>query len=342
MNPLPHKLHAEQGPVWIYNPLPEALHHYEEALFDVLSAAGIQARSAEAPSVEVLGASKWGRAKAALAELGAHAQDGRQSGHLIVCWPTYGLLEPALWLPTWRGSTVSIVVHDPSPLRRQLGMGRFAAALGGRAARASHLRVVAHSEVAAQRLRTIGWGDPALLPHPLFRARARALPASGEPGTVLVCGQFKPARNLALLTELGPLLRGRGYRTVIAGRGWPTVAGWEVIDGFLSEAELDLRIGQAATVLIPYNRFYQSGIAVRAVELGVPVVGPDHPFLAGLFGLTWPGLVGGDEAADWVDAVAEVAGESDRMVVAAADSRDRCEQAWAGYLGNVVLPARGR
>src|SRR5882757_1667316 len=118
MNALPRKLQAQQGPVWIYNPLPEALHHYEESLF------------------EVLAASKWGRARAALAELGAHAQSGREHGHLIVCWPTYGLLEPALWLPTWRGSTVSIVVHYPSPLRPQLGMGRIAAALGGRAARA--------------------------------------------------------------------------------------------------------------------------------------------------------------------------------------------------------------
>ena len=73
MNPLPHKLQAEQGPVWIYNPLPEALHHYEEALFDVLSAAGIKARSAEAPSVEVLGASKWGRAKAAMGWARSHS-----------------------------------------------------------------------------------------------------------------------------------------------------------------------------------------------------------------------------------------------------------------------------
>jgi len=74
MNALPRKLQAQQGPVWIYNRCPRRCHHYEESLFDVLAAAGITARSADAPSVEVLGASKWGRARAALAELGAHAQ----------------------------------------------------------------------------------------------------------------------------------------------------------------------------------------------------------------------------------------------------------------------------
>jgi len=136
----------------LYNPLPEALKHYEGALLDVLSAAGVPARSAGAPSIEVHGASKWQRARAAAAELAAHRRAGR-GGHLIVLWPTYGLLEPALWLPSWRAGRVSIVIHDPSPLRRQLGMGPVAASLGGRAARASHLRVVAHSETAADTLR---------------------------------------------------------------------------------------------------------------------------------------------------------------------------------------------
>ena len=340
MNPRPSETEPSPGTVWLYNPLPEALHHYEESLLDVLNAAGVSARSLRAPSIEVRGASRWHRARAALAELAAHAQGGREPGHLVVCWPTYGLLEPALWLPFWRGSRVSIVVHDPSPLRRQLGMGRFAAAVGGRAARSPHLRVVAHSEVAAERLRGMGWAEPAPLPHPVFRTRARSAPRSAEAGTVLVCGQFKPARNMSLLTELGPMLRRRGYRTVIAGRGWPSVPGWEVIDGFLSEVELDERIGSSAAVLIPYNRFYQSGIAVRAMELGIPVVGPDHPFLAELFGLAWPGLVGTDNVVNWADAVATVAGESERMAGAAADFRERCERAWAGYLGRAALPQR--
>jgi glycosyltransferase involved in cell wall biosynthesis len=325
------------GPVWLYNPLPEALKHYEGALLDVLSAAGVPARSAGAPSIEVHGASKWQRARAAAAELAAHRRAGR-GGHLIVLWPTYGLLEPALWLPSWRAGRVSIVIHDPSPLRRQLGMGPVAASLGGRAARASHLRVVAHSETAADTLRANGWASPELLPHPLLRARPRAQPVPADRGTVLVCGQYKPARNVELLVALGPQLRRAGYRAVIAGRGWPAVPGWEVIDRFLTETELDERMGRSAAVLIPYSHFYQSGIAVRAVELGVPVVGPEHPFLAELLGPGWPGLVAGEDAADWVAGVNAVAGQADRLAHAAAAGRDRCERAWADYLRPAGVP----
>jgi hypothetical protein len=327
------------GPVWLYNPLPGALRHYEEALLDVLAAAGVPARSAGAPSIEVDGASKLQRARAAVTELAAHRRAGR-GGHLMVLWPTYGLLEPALWLPAWRAAAVSIVIHDPSPLRRQLGMGPIASALGGRAAGASHLRIVAHSETAADTLRANGWASPALLPHPLLRARRPERPATAEPGTVLVCGQYKPARNMALLVALGPRLRDRGYRTVIAGRGWPAVPGWEVVDRFLTEGELDDRMGQSAAVLIPYSHFYQSGIAVRAVELGVPVVGPEHPFLADLLGSGWPGLVAGDDPADWVAGADAVAGQADRLAHAAAAGRDRCERAWADYLLPAGVPVR--
>jgi len=344
-NPVPRNAEPEPRKVWLYNPLPEALRHYEAALVDVLSAAGVTARLVDGPSIEGLGTSKWRRAHTALVELAAHAQRGREPGHLVVCWPTYGLLEPMMWVPFWRGSTVSIIVHDPTPLRRQLGMGQLAAALGGRAlggraARAPHVRVVIHSELAAQHLRRLGWADLAVVPHPVFRARARSVSRAADAGAVLVCGQFKPARNLRLLSELGPVLRRRGYRTVIAGRGWPTVAGWEVVEGFLSEAELDERVGSAAAVLLPYNHFYQSGIAVRAMELGVPVVGPDHPFLAELYGLGWPGLVDSGLVADWADAVAAVAAESQLLASAAAQGRARCLSAWAAYLGRIAMPTR--
>jgi glycosyltransferase involved in cell wall biosynthesis len=328
------------GPVWLYNPLPRMLRHYEVELRDVLASAGFAVLGAEAPSVEGLG-SPASRVRGALSELAAHARRGRRDGHLVVCWPTWGLLEPLLWLPVWRGSTVSIVVHDPSPLRRQIGMGSVAAALGRRAAGAPHLRVVAHSRAAAERLVEIGWDEPVLLPHPLLPARPRASEGLGrERGTVLVCGQYKPARDTALLARLGPWLRGRGHRAVIAGRGWPQVEGWEVIDKFLAEDELDAWIGRSSAVLIPYQRFYQSGIAVRATELGVPVVGPRHPFLAELCGPGWPGLVDGADPADWAAAVARVAGRSAGVLEAAAASRARCERAWAGYLGRVPAARR--
>ena len=71
---------------------------------------------------------------------------------------------------------------------------------------------------------------------------------------------------------------------MIRGRGWPAIDGWDLDDRFLSEEEFSAEIDAAGVVLIPYQRFYQSGVAIRALEGGVPVVGPQHPFLSNLFG----------------------------------------------------------
>ena len=322
-------------PVSIYNPLPNALHHYQAALVDVLTSAGTATCSARAPSVEVHGKSTSQRAQAALADLAAHLRTARRGGHVIVCWPTYGLLEPLLWLASWRRSTVSVIVHDPTPLRPQIGMGRGARAVGGVAGRTRSVDVVVHSQAASRQLEAMGWARPTVLPHPVCRPLPRP-DDSGDARTVLVCGQYKPARDLELLVSLAPLLRRRGFRLLVVGRGWPQIAGWEVDDRFLSESELDQRIGGSAAVLIPYSRFYQSGIAVRALELGVPVVGPRHPFLMDLFGAQWPGLIStGSGAAAWADGLTKVTRSSAELTPLSTAFRDRCEREWAEYLRKV-------
>lgn len=321
-----------QHPVSIYNPLPDALHHYQTALVDVLSAAGMATRSAWAPSVEVHGKSTSQRAQAALADLAAHLRTARRGGHVIVCWPTYGLLEPLLWLAAWRRSTVSVIVHDPTPLRPQIGMGRGARAVGGMAGRTRTVHVVVHSQAASRELEAMGWAPPTVLPHPVCRPLPRP-DGPGDARTVLVCGQYKPARDLELLVSLAPQLRRLGYRLLVVGRGWPQIAGWEVDDRFLSESELDQRIGSSAAVLIPYSRFYQSGIAVRALELGVPVVGPRQPFLMDLFGAQWPGLISsGNGAVAWADGLAKVTRSSAELTPVSTAFRDRCEREWVEYL----------
>jgi glycosyltransferase involved in cell wall biosynthesis len=318
--------------VLIYNPLPVALHHYQTALVDVLTSAGMVSSSAGAPSTEVHGKSAAQRAQAAFADLAAHLSTARRGGHVIVCWPTYGLLEPVLWLPSWRRSTVSVIVHDPTPLRPQIGMGRVARTAGGVAGRTGTVEVVVHSQAALRQLEAMGWGRPTVLPHPVFRP----LPRPDDPSdtrTVLVCGQYKPARDLELLVSLAPQLRARGFRLLVVGRGWPQLPGWEVDDRFLSEIELDQRIAGSAALLIPYSRFYQSGIAVRALELGVPVVGPRQPFLMELFGASWPGLIPpGHGAIAWADGLAKVTSSSARLTPSSAAFRDRCEREWAEYL----------
>jgi glycosyltransferase involved in cell wall biosynthesis len=325
-------------PVSIYNPLPNALHHYQTALVDVLTSAGMATRSAGAASAEVHGKTTSQRAQAALADLAAHLRTARRGGHVIVCWPTYGLLEPLLWLASWRRSTVSVIVHDPTPLRPQIGMGRGARAVGGVAGRTGIVDVVVHSQAASRQLEAMGWARPTVLPHPVFRPRRRP-DDPRDARTVLVCGQYKPARDLELLVSLAPQLRNRGFRLLVVGRGWPQLAGWEVDERFLSENELDQRIEGSAAVLIPYSRFYQSGIAVRALELGVPVVGPRHPFLMDLFGAQWPGLIStGHGAAAWTDGIAKVTRSSAVLTPTSAEFRDRCEREWAEYLRKLGIP----
>jgi hypothetical protein len=154
-----------------------------------------------------------------------------------------------------------------------------------------------------------------------------------------VCGQYKPARDLELLVSLAPELRSRGYRLVVAGRGWPKIAGCEVDDRFLSENDLDQRIAASAAVLIPYSHFYQSGIAVRALELGVPVLGPRHPFLMDLFGTQWPGLISaGHGAVAWADGLTNVTHSSAGLTALSAAYRDRCVREWAEYLRKCAAP----
>jgi len=120
---------------------------------------------------------------------------------------------------------------------------------------------------------------------------------------VVVVGQYKPVRDMKLLESLAQPLHDRDYDPLIAGRGWPDIPGWKVENGFLSESELDDVVAKAGCVLVPYREFYQSGIAVRALEAGRAIVGPDHPFLTSLYGADWPGLVHSDSVSSWVDAI---------------------------------------
>jgi hypothetical protein len=164
--------------------------------------------------------------------------------------------------------------------------------------------IVVHSQPAASALAAQGWSPTRLLPHPILPQQYR--PRNLDSRRVVVVGQYKPARHLQLLEALAEPLNARGYELIIAGRGWPDVPGWQVRNSHLSESELDDVIASAACVLIPYREFYQSGIAVRALEAGRAIVGPEHPFLAGLYGADWPGLARGDALTSWLDAVESV------------------------------------
>ena len=308
----------------IVNPLPTALEHYASEIVAVLTAAGYRTYTVPTPTIEsvrrTLPVMRTFRSL-----LSRFALRGVQD-EAVVLWPTFGLLDPISFAGR-RGHTW-LLFHDSVPLRRQFGMRRWAGRLG-RHALNDQLTIVVHSEPAGQVMAQRGWAV-ATAPHPVLPPTNR----SAKRGTqVRVLGQWKPSRSLDLLEVLAadPTLSGR--REII-GRGWPNVPGWNVDARFLTEAELNRHIADSAAVVVPYEHYFQSGIAVRCLEQGTPVVGRSHPFLAELYGADWPGTVI-DE--DWSSALARAIEQPpEELNRRHAAYWELCVEAWRGLLARVV------
>jgi hypothetical protein len=120
-----------------------------------------------------------------------------------------------------------------------------------------------------------------------------------------VIGQYKPDRDLELLRHVGNDLHEEADLRIV-GRGWPDLRYWNVKDEFLSEAEFCEEIASASVVLIPYRRFFQSGVAVRCVEMGVPFIGPKGSSLDELVGVDSVMVQDIDDRNAWVRAIREV------------------------------------
>lgn len=291
---------SEGGPIRLVNPLPTLLGRYQSTLADLLTASSICSVTAPFPGIEMAGASQARRGSQGVRAVRAVRRELTRSGGAIICiWPTFGLADPLAWRQR-EASPVRIVYHDPVPMRRQYGSGRLAARLGRHGLDASNVEVIVHSSLAAEAVLDRGWPEPLFTRHPLSRPQPRAVPPDG---TVAVVGQYKPVRDLDLMARVGGGLRERGLRPVIVGRDWPEVPGWQVRSEFVSEQELTDAIARSSAVLIPYTRYYQSGIAIRAAEVSVPVVGRDHPFLRDLLDPGWPGLVANGSTESWLEAV---------------------------------------
>ncbi|MDH4168679.1 MAG: hypothetical protein OEW42_03735 [Acidimicrobiia bacterium] len=285
--------------VRLVNPLPTLLGRYCLTLEEMLTAGGTCAVTEAFPSIEMADPSAVGRGLRGVRVLRAIRRELRREGRSIVClWPSFGLADPFAW--GHRNSTrVRVVFHDPVPMRRQFGTGQVAGRIG-RTALGGQVEAIVHSSLAAEALVDRGWPEPLLARHPMGSPGSRLREADGS---VAVLGQYKPVRDVELLARLGPELRRRGYRPVIVGRGWPEITGWEIRGDFVPEHELTESIAGSSAVLIPYTRYYQSGIAIRAAEVSVPVVGREHPFLSDLFGRDWSGLVASGATGTWLDAV---------------------------------------
>ncbi|MFD0924691.1 glycosyltransferase [Williamsia deligens] len=278
--------------VTVANPVAATLAHFSEELQATIERAGIPTRRLDLnePSQASYGRVAW------LLRYYVKLLRTRlsQGGLVIVCWPPLGLFDVALTrLLCGRGSAV--IVHDPEPLVRAVGHGRLSAFL---ARRAKGTTVICHSRQAQEVLAKIGIAS-ILLPHPITKPKS-ADQASAR-NTLLVFGQYKQDRDLDLMKFLASSDLASTHRFVVRGRRWPPVTGWEVEDTFVSESEVDDLLLSASVVLIPYRKFFQSGVAVRCLELGVPFVGPDETSLMDLTGSDSQLLAG--SRADWLRAV---------------------------------------
>lgn len=322
-------MNDRQMRIGILNPLPFALGHYTHVLGQLLRIAGASVDNVGTVGIE-RGHRQLSRSQTAVAAFKARRDVRRyqEFDRLLVAWPAFGYLEMAMWPREFAGR-ISIVIHDPLPLRRQFGLSPVSAGLAARLS-PSEMDIVTHSTAAAAALKRFGFDGVRMLPLPMNK------PVLGwnRSSTVLVLGQYKTARDIDLLVALAPELHDSGFDTVIMGRDWPNVSGWRIHSQFLSEEDFERELRAAACVILPYRRLFQSDVAVRAAEFGVPVVGPAVSNLSDLFGTDWAGLVPPDTSArDWLGRISTVARLSPEVVLGrSADAYAVCVREWAKWL----------
>jgi hypothetical protein len=310
------------------NPLGAGLAHYTESLDHVLQACGALTYRVDViePSSADYGKMRWllnylFRVRRRI------TQDAPEA--LIATWPAVGYWDlPALTMIAGR-RPVFLVMHDPQPLVYARGYGTVAKALARRLSKGA---IVAHSPDAVRAI-----VDDAGMPrvfealHPMFAPRS-APPVEGTRRNIRVLGQYKVDRDVAGLERLAasaPL----DWRLEIVGRGWPPIEGWDIRSEFVAEERFDELVRTSHVVLIPYSRFFQSGVAIRALEWGVPVVGPYASSLQIALGDDCRWLV---KDGDWASAVAAAVEEDREQVSARAqDLYDRVIRDWAKMLAEV-------
>lgn len=308
----------------IVNPLPQALAYYTMQLEETLQRIDVRVdpvvgRAVERGELDSALQMAWGSV-ANVASL--------RSGPSVQVWPSLGLVEGRIW-----GREDFVIFHDPVPIRHQHGYGKIAETIA-RAPRwmGRGPTLVAHSSDAASEMRRLFPSARIELAfHPVrTNLQPRTSQTSGSP-RVLVAGQYKPTRDVELLLHMGRLLAARGFDPVIVGRGWPAIEGWSVCSDFVSEEELAREIAGAAVLLLPYTRYFQSGIALRALELGTPVALARNSFANHIVG-DGPGLFSPGDSAQAVVETINDALTMQRTDELLADYRRQVDESWANLL----------
>jgi hypothetical protein len=263
----------------IVNPVGSGLDHYARSLEWVLSRAGanVDMLAIDEPSASGRGKVSW------LVEycyLLVRARRGGQGAHIIITWPVIGYWDFVIARILLGRGVTQLVIHDPEPLVRAKGYGWMARRMAS--LRFVRARPLVHSKAAAAVITAQASGlDVKLLPHPMFKPREPA--TSHSRPIIRVLGQYKPDRDTESLEELAAA-GSHDWLYQIVGRGWATIPGWDVSARYVSEIEFTTLIRDSSVVLIPYTRFFQSGVAIRCLEMGTPIVGPRVSSLMELLG----------------------------------------------------------
>jgi hypothetical protein len=315
----------------IVNPLGAALAHYSSELQSVLDAAGAESEITSQLEPGLSGRSRLHWVVAHFVNVRRAASKCRGKDLIISTWPVLGYFDLAL-NRLLGGNRTWLVVHDPSPLVRSVGLGHF----GHFVLRcARRHRIICHSTKAVQTIADKGGHKEVVrLPHPISATQGGRKFTTVK--RILVIGQFKPDRDLELLRHVGNHLHEEANLR-IAGRGWPNLRYWDVKDGFLSEAEFSAEIESASVVLIPYRRFFQSGVAVRCIEIGIPFIGPKGSSLDELVSVDSVMLQDIDDRDAWVRAIQDILRTGATGVPGMTDRYlDICHAHWFKWLASAV------
>lgn len=296
----------------VLNPVGAGLSHYTKSLDHVLQSCGVSTYRFDViePSSADYGRMRW--LSTYFSGVSRLVKQDRPDA-LLATWATVGYWDLSILTTIARRIPVYLVIHDPSPLVYARGYGVVAKALARRQTKGA---ILTHSPLAAQEVVEHA-RMPRVFEAPLpMLAPQNAAPPTGTQRIIRVLGQYKIDRDTDGLRQLAASAPS-DWRLEIVGRGWPAIDGWNVRNEFVAEKAFDELIRTSHAVLIPYSRFYQSDVAVRALEWGVPVVGPFASSLQIALGDDSQWLV---RDGDWT-----------RSVAAAVDDRD--DQAYAKARG---------
>lgn len=195
-----------------------------------------------------------------------------------------------------RGIRVVLIVHDVESFVYKNTMDRTRAIL----LQCKDSIIVHHKSAAAEILRLVGNDVPVnVLPHghfiseqPVVYEKRMAREKLGIPISdfcPLFFGMIKPTKGLSVLLDAMELV-GSNYHVLVAGRPRGDVrsqleglvklqkkgrATFSI--GYITEDEMELWFLAADCIVLPYERIYQSGVALQAMSRKVPVLMSDLP-----------------------------------------------------------------